>query len=205
VTVRARNDSHASLIAYTRKAGHWRKTLGPIPAVVGKHGITLNKHEGDLKSPAGIFYLGPGFGSAKKPAGAKLPYTRTSKNDYWIDDPSSADYNRWVTYAGDPDARWKSYERLLIPAYRYAVVIRYNMYPVIKGRGSAIFLHLWPGPDGSTVGCTAVSEQNLLALMKWFDPIENPVIIQGAAVQLKALAHSTPNPRSSLTKRPTDE
>lgn len=188
VTVRAADKPRASLVAYAFKRGHWKKVIGKIPAVVGRGGITLDKHEGDLKSPTGIFYLGRAFGSAPKPAGVDMPYTRTTKNDYWIDDTTSPDYNKWVRYTGDPDARWKSYERLLVPAYQYMIVIRYNMNPIRKGRGSAIFFHIWPGPDGSTVGCTAISKAHLVELLKWLEPDKRPVIIQGTVAQLKTIA-----------------
>lgn len=188
VTARASDEPRASLATYTFDGDHWEKTMEPVGAVLGKRGISLHKREGDMKSPAGIFYIGRGFGSAAKPDGVTLPYTRTTKYDYWIDDPASADYNRWETYFGNPDKQWKSYERLRIPAYEYAAVIRYNMEPIKKGRGSAIFFHIWPGPDGFTAGCTAVSKENVLKVLRWLDPAKRPVIIQGTVGQLKTLA-----------------
>ncbi|HET7307686.1 MAG TPA: L,D-transpeptidase family protein [Gammaproteobacteria bacterium] len=188
VTVGAPDKPRASLAAYAFENGHWKRATGKIAAVVGRRGITLDKHEGDLKSPAGIFYLGRAFGSGPKPDGVDMPYTRTTKNDYWIDDTTSPDYNKWVRYAGDPDARWKSYERLRVPAYQYMIVIRYNMHPIRKDRGSAIFFHIWPGPDGSTVGCTAISKALLVDLLKWLEPDKRPVIIQGTVAQLKTIA-----------------
>lgn len=187
-TVAAPDKPRASLSTWTFASGHWQRTLGPIGAVVGKNGISLHKREGDMKSPAGIFYIGRSFGSAPRPAGDDMPYTRTTRYDYWVDDATSPDYNRWVTYYRDPDARWKSFERLKIPAYEYAAVIQYNTDPIVKGRGSAIFFHIWPGPDGSTAGCTAVSRQNVLKVLRWMDPAKQPLIIQGTVAQLKTLA-----------------
>lgn len=163
--------------------------MGPMGAVLGERGISLHKREGDMKSPAGIFHIGRSFGSATRPAGIKLPFTRTTPYDYWVDDATSADYNRWETDFGNPDTRWKSYERLRIPAYEYAAVIRYNMDPIRKGQGSAIFLHIWPGPDGHTAGCTAISKGHLLKVLRWLDPAQRPVIIQGTVAQLKVLAN----------------
>lgn len=188
VTAEAADEPRASLVAYAFAAGHWEKVMGPVPAVLGKKGISLHSREGDMKSPAGMFYMGRGFGSGAEPDGVKLPFTRTTKYDYWVDDMASDDYNRWETYYGDPDKRWKSYERLKIPAYEYAMVIRYNMSPIKKGRGSAIFFHIWPGQDGFTAGCTAVSRENVVKVMQWLDPAKRPVIIQGTAAQLKSLA-----------------
>ncbi|HET7267687.1 MAG TPA: L,D-transpeptidase family protein [Oleiagrimonas sp.] len=192
VTVDAQDGPRARLSTYAYQSGHWSQVMGPVPAVVGKNGTSLHKHEGDMKSPAGIFRMGRAFGSKPEPNGVSLPYTRTTRYDYWVDDASSPDYNRWETWYGDPDQRWKSFERLRIPAYTYAAVIEYNTDPIRKGAGSAIFFHIWPGPDGHTAGCTAVSKQNVLKVLRWLDPARHPVIIQGSAEQLTALAHGKP-------------
>ena len=69
-----------------------------------------------------------------------LYHTKTTNNDYWIDDVSFPDYNKWVTYEGNPDEKWNSYERLRISDYKYAVVINYNTSNIQPGKGSAIFL-----------------------------------------------------------------
>lgn len=188
VTARSADSPRASLTAYSYEAGHWKKVIGPFGAVLGKAGISLHKREGDMKSPAGMFPIGRGFGSASKPAGVTLPFTQTTDHDYWVDDTGSKDYNQWETYAGDPDTKWKSYERLRIPAYQYAAVIRYNVDPIRKGQGSAIFFHIWPGPDGHTSGCTATSKPHVLEVLRWADPERHPVIIQGTKQQLQTLA-----------------
>jgi len=189
VVVRAasESDSHAVLARYEMTGGVWHRVGAPIPAVLGVSGITLDKREGDGKSPAGIFRFGRAFGSAPAPADLHMPYTRTTRYDYWVDDPQSTDYNRWTTTFGDPHQLWRSFEKLDIPAYRYAAVIDYNTRPIVPGRGSAIFLHVWPGPDGHTVGCTAIAEKQLVILLRWLNPAKRPVIVQGTATQLGQL------------------
>lgn len=190
IVVRARSadDSHAVLTRYEKRGDGWRRVGNPVPAVLGESGITLDKKEGDGKSPAGTFLLGRAFGTEQAPLGIHMPYTRTTQYDFWVDDPTSADYNRWVTTFQDPHQYWRSFEKLAIPAYGYAVVIDYNVEPIVPGRGSAIFLHIWPGPDGHTVGCTAIAKQQLIVLLDWLDPTQRPVIIQGTAAQLERLA-----------------
>jgi L,D-peptidoglycan transpeptidase YkuD (ErfK/YbiS/YcfS/YnhG family) len=42
------------------------------------------------------------------------------------------------------------------------------------GKGSAIFLHIWSGPDGSTAGCVALDEANLLTILQWLDKAKQP-------------------------------
>jgi L,D-peptidoglycan transpeptidase YkuD (ErfK/YbiS/YcfS/YnhG family) len=44
----------------------------------------------------------------------------------------------------------------------------------IVGKGSAIFLHIWSGPNGSTAGCVALDEINLLSILQWLDKAKQP-------------------------------
>lgn len=91
-----------------------------------------------------------------------------------MDDPDSPLYNRWVESG---DIKWKSAERLADypQAYKYAVVINYNMSPTVPGKGSAIFLHCMTG--SYTAGCVAVPENDMALILKWLDPAKAPVII----------------------------
>ncbi|MBN6186261.1 L,D-transpeptidase family protein [Aneurinibacillus sp. BA2021] len=180
----------AYLEALEKVNGVWVPVLDPLPAVVGRHGYVRPeaKKEGDASSPAGMYALGTAFGTAPKPAGVRMPYRVATRRDYWVDDASSPDYNTWVHYEGNPRKRWRSFERLAIPLYKYALVIRYNDEPVIPGKGSAIFMHIWRGPASYTAGCVALSESNLLALLRWLDPDKSPVIVQGPAAFLSSFA-----------------
>ncbi|USB33061.1 L,D-transpeptidase family protein [Paenibacillus sp. YPG26] len=172
----ARGSSFKGTLSLREKLnGEWKTTLSGIPVVLGKNGIGKLR-EGDGKTPTGTFPIGHAFGTAAKPAGLKLTYALAGKQDYWVDDAASADYNKWVHYAGNPASRWKSFERLYIPQYKYAVVIRYNDNPIVKGKGSAIFMHIWRSQDKPTAGCVAMSEGNLLKLMGKLDPKQSPVI-----------------------------
>jgi L,D-peptidoglycan transpeptidase YkuD (ErfK/YbiS/YcfS/YnhG family) len=171
----------ANLQAFEKRNGIWEATTATMNAVVGKHGFTLPEHkkEGDSKSPAGIYKLGTAFGTAEKPSGLAWPYRKATRCDYWVDDPTSSDYNTWVHYTGQPKKRWKSFERLAITPYKYALVIQYNDDPIVPGKGSAIFMHIWRGPASYTAGCVALPEKNLLSLLRWLDPQKHPVIVQG--------------------------
>ncbi|MFT9848569.1 L,D-transpeptidase family protein [Aneurinibacillus sp. REN35] len=173
----------ARLETFEKVNGTWLPALHSMPAVVGKNGYALSsdKKEGDASSPAGMYKLGTAFGTAPKPTGVRIPYRPVTRQDYWIDDKSSPDYNTWVHHEGDPRKRWKTFERLAIPLYKYALVIRYNDEPVLPGKGSAIFMHIWRGPASYTAGCVALSETNLLAVLRWLDPDKSPFILQGPA------------------------
>ncbi|MNB79829.1 L,D-transpeptidase catalytic domain [compost metagenome] len=163
-----------------KRDGKWITILSGIPVTLGSGGIGKTK-EGDKRTPSGVYPLGEAFGSAASPDGLNIPYTTTGSSDYWIDDSASAEYNQRVTYTRDPNKRWSSYERLLHPLYKYAIVLKYNEDPIIPGKGSAIFLHVWKGAGQPTAGCIAMSESNLLKLMKLLDASLSPAIAIGTA------------------------
>ena len=168
----------AVLVALERKDRNWVVKDNPVEAGIGKNGFAppLNKLEGDGKSPTGIFRLGKLF-TYEKQVNTLLEYQQTTKEDKWIDDPNSKDYNTFIR--GSTNA--KSYENLLLKsdAYKYCMVIEYNTNPVIKGKGSAIFFHLGIKKPYFTAGCVAINENNMKLIVNWLDPKRNPTIIMG--------------------------
>ncbi|CAK6479025.1 L,D-transpeptidase family protein [Peribacillus castrilensis] len=186
-TGKSMSDTKVTIQTYEKKQGEWRRALKKMEGVIGKNGFTKSKKEGDGKSPVGIYSFGTAFGSETKPAGMKMSYKKTTKYDYWIDDQTSRDYNKWKTYKGNPSVKWKSFERMNHELYRYGAVINYNTDPIIKGKGSAIFLHIWRGDTKPTAGCTATAERNVLSLLKWMDPVQKPHIVMGTNDSLKSV------------------
>ncbi|WP_226529264.1 L,D-transpeptidase family protein [Metabacillus niabensis] len=168
----------AKLSVYEKTGDTWSRTLSSN-AVLGKNGSTSKKREGDGKTPIGLFPLRTAFGTSSKPTNVTYPYKKTTSNDYWVDDTSSADYNKWVTYKGNPASKWMSYEKLAIPLYKYAVAIGYNDDPIVKGKGSAIFLHVWRSSTSPTLGCVAIPESNLVKVLKELNSDKNPHILIG--------------------------
>lgn len=141
----------------------WIKKIS-VDGYVGKNGITDNKKEGDGKTPAGLYDLGNAFGIESNP-GTKLSYRKINNNDYWVDDPNSKYYNKWVDIR-NVKKDWNSAEHLYAykKAYKYGIVINYNMNPIVPGNGSAIFLH--NSTDGPTSGCVSIPESSLVGIMK---------------------------------------
>jgi L,D-peptidoglycan transpeptidase YkuD (ErfK/YbiS/YcfS/YnhG family) len=152
----------------------WKQVEGPIRCVIGRNRLALagQKREGDGRTPSGTFRIGTAFGS-EATIDTKLNYRLATADDFWVDDPASPEYNRWVH--GKPEG--KSFEKLLIDYYRYAAVIEYNTDPVVPGKGSAIFLHVWEGEHTPTSGCVAVQEADMKHLLAWLDKRKNPVIV----------------------------
>jgi L,D-peptidoglycan transpeptidase YkuD (ErfK/YbiS/YcfS/YnhG family) len=177
-------DTTATLTAYQRGPDGWSQVFGPETAEVGEDGFAPpgEKVEGDLKTPSGSFGFGFFFGIYSDP-GVSFPWRPIDPIDVWDDDPSSALYNQWVDEATqgaaaagvDPEPMDDP------PFYDYGAVIDYNTDPVshVPPDGSAIFFHYSTGP---TVGCVALPEiSELLAVLRWLNPADNPRIIMGTA------------------------
>lgn len=91
-----------------------------------------------------------------------LPVRATKVGDGWCDDPSDRNYNRGVEhpYPASAERMWRE-DRL----YDIAVVLGFNDHPRVRGRGSAIFLHV-AGPGLlATEGCVALSRADLVQVL----------------------------------------
>lgn len=154
------------------KDGDWNTYLSSS-GIVGKNGVNKTSAEGDGCTPEGMFPLGTAFGTDEM-SGLNVEYRQISNISYWVDDSSSPLYNQWVESS---DIEWKSAEHLIDypDCYHYGVVINYNMSPVIPGKGSAIFLHCAVGTY--TEGCVAVSENDMVSILKWLNSSCDPHII----------------------------
>lgn len=176
IVVTPKTDTTAELNAYQKSGAKWvRASFSPIPVVVGKNGIIRpqDKFEGDKKTPAGLYPLGTAFGNL--PLNISYPYRRTTIEDKFIDDAKNPDYNHWVS--GETNAA--SYEEMLREdgIYNIGIVVDYNMNPVVPGKGSAIFVHIWYGSHTPTTGCVAMDETNLRKLVIWLNKEDKPYIL----------------------------
>jgi L,D-peptidoglycan transpeptidase YkuD (ErfK/YbiS/YcfS/YnhG family) len=157
-------------------SGGWKAVQGPMPCTIGNKGFAPpgDKREGDGRTPSGVYRIGMAFGY-ERTIDTKLDYKDSGADDFWVDDPDSPQYNRRTK--GAPAA--KSFEKLRRDddAYKYAAVIEYNTDPVVPGKGSAIFLHVWAGPEKPTAGCVAVAQDEMVKLLSWFDKRRKPVIV----------------------------
>ena len=170
-------NSSAQLDLWETSGTSWVKKSSHT-AVVGKNGLASanEKSEGDNKTPRGTYALGPAFGYASR-QNTKMDYRQLTDDDYWVDDPRSSQYNRWVK--GRPAAN--SYEKLKRSdqLHQLGIVILYNTDPVVAGKGSAIFLHVWREYNIGTAGGVAVSLGALQEILQWLEPSKHPHIVIG--------------------------
>lgn len=188
ILVNNTDSSSVRVIIYTLERGPdgWRVVLGPIKGNIGWNGFAAlgMKKEGDGKTPGGIYPLGIVFGYAPS-MDTRMPYRQATSYDFWVDDVTSPFYNRWVT--GNVGAASVDKMRRDDDLYKYGIVIEYNTNPVIKGCGSAIFLHVWGGEGVPTAGCVAIAEEDIVKLIAWLDPEKKPVVMMGAEPELGRL------------------
>ena len=89
--------------------------------------------------------------------------SETKKNMGWCDDPKSKRYNKLIS---SPCSY--SYEQLFKREniYDIILVLNYNMYPIKKNKGSAIFIHVAKKDYKKTKGCVAIKKSDLLKILK---------------------------------------
>ncbi|MEU6403330.1 L,D-transpeptidase family protein [Streptomyces sp. NPDC046985] len=160
----------STLVLYEKHGSQWQQA-GSWAAHNGKRGWTTDHHEGDERSPVGVFSLSDAGGYLENP-GALLPYTQ--------------DEDAFVTpYSGD-DAHLHDFD--------YVIAVNYNRVPGTRpddksrpqgqSKGGGIWLHLDHG-DG-TLGCVSVPESAMEYLLRTLNPKSKPVVVMGDRADLKA-------------------
>ena len=140
---------------------------------IGRNGISDNHIEGDGTTPSGFYDLGFAFGINENP-GTALEYRVLTPDHYWVSDPESSYYNQWVDHTHGYDVNKAEHLCAYTHNYTYSIVIEYNMPDAVPFAGSAIFLHCGSMP---TSGCVAVSENNVIDILKWLKPGAKIIIV----------------------------
>ncbi|MEU6120219.1 hypothetical protein ABZ840_37465 [Streptomyces sp. NPDC047117] len=136
----------------------------------GKRGWALDHHEGDKRSPVGVYSLSDAGGVLPDP-GAKLPYTATA--------------------AFTPPSYWAKKTR---HDFDYVIAIDYNRdkgvspldpaRPEGQSKGGSIWLHMDHG--SGTSGCVSIPKSGMRYLLRTLDPAQHPVVVMGDKADLKA-------------------
>jgi L,D-peptidoglycan transpeptidase YkuD (ErfK/YbiS/YcfS/YnhG family) len=135
-----------------------------MSCALGKGGVKVDKVEGDGATPAAILPLRRVLYRADRvhPPRCRVPIEPIAQNDGWCDDPLDKAYNRLIRlpYDAHHEALWRRDE-----IYDVVAVLGWNDAPVVKGRGSAIFLHLARQDYAPTEGCVALKLPDLERLL----------------------------------------
>lgn len=137
---------------------------GVRPAALGRTGIRALKREGDGGTPLGCFPVRQVFYRADRMVRPRtpLPLRAIRDDEGWCEDPADRNYNRLVRLPRRSKADHLRREDHL---YDLVLVLGYNDRPRVKGKGSAIFVHLARPGYAPTAGCIALSRHDLLMLL----------------------------------------
>ena len=128
-----------------------------VKCAVGKRGVNLKKKEGDFITPIGLYKIKYILYRKDriKQIPSKLRKIIIKKNMGWCDDPKSKQYNKLIKLPFS-----YGYEQLFKKEniYDIVLVLNYNMNPVKKDKGSAIFVHVAKKNYEKTRGCVAVKK-----------------------------------------------
>ncbi len=132
---------------------------------IGKRGIGNKKKEGDLITPKGIYkvkYVLYRKDRVKK-IKTKIKKIIIRKNMGWCDDVRSSQYNKLIKLPSNYSNE-KLYKKENI--YDIILVLNFNMSPIIKNKGSAIFIHVSKRNYKKTEGCIALKKMHLVKVLK---------------------------------------
>ena len=150
-----------------------------LPVRIGKAGVIdgAQGREGDSQTPLGTYKLRWGFYRADRlPAPrSQLTFRAIEPDDGWCDESGHPAYNRFVKLPCDArhETLWRE-----DGAYDVVLVISHNDSPPAAGLGSAVFIHAAQFDDRQTLGCIALSPDDIAALL--------PQLYAGQNVQITA-------------------
>ena len=136
---------------------------------LGRSGLARTKREGDGATPPGLWpvrriHYRPDR-VARPPV--TMPVRAITTDDGWCDDPNHPAYNTLVSLPFPA-----SHEVMARADHLYDLVLElgYNDDPPVRGRGSAIFLHLARPGFSPTEGCVAVAPATMRAILRALRP-----------------------------------
>ena len=146
------------------KSGYLKYKNLRFKCALGKAGIGKKKIEGDNITPKGTFKIVDIYYREDriKKLSSKFKLIKIKKKMGWCNDPKSEKYNKIINTPYN-----NSYEKLYRKdnAYDLILVLDYNMNPITKNKGSAIFIHVAKKKFKKTAGCIALKKGELIKLI----------------------------------------
>ena len=154
------------MIIVTNKVLKYKNFL--YKCAIGKNGITNNKIEGDKCTPSGIYSIEKIYYREDRLYMPELDFQiiPINKNSGWCDDIRSTYYNKFIKFPFSYSAEFLYREDDI---YNIICIISYNTNPIIKNKGSAIFLHVANTDYSETAGCLALKQNDLIELLQDID------------------------------------
>jgi len=147
-----------------KKTGYLKYKNFKFRCELGMVGIKKKIKEGDNITPKGIFKITKIYYRPDRIKKIKVPIKtiKIKKNIGWCDDPKSDYYNRQIKLPTK-----FGYEKLYRndKLYDLIAVLNYNLDPIIKNKGSAIFIHIANNSYKKTKGCIALKKNDLIKII----------------------------------------
>ena len=148
-----------------KKSGYLEYKNLKFRCALGKAGIKKKKKEGDNITPEGRFKIIRVYYRRDKIKNIStlIKKKEIKKKIGWCDDPVSSFYNKEIKLPSK-----FSHEKLYRKdnLYNLILVLNYNINPIIKNKGSAIFIHITGKNYEPTAGCIALKKRDLVELLK---------------------------------------
>jgi L,D-peptidoglycan transpeptidase YkuD (ErfK/YbiS/YcfS/YnhG family) len=147
------------------KSGYLKYKNFKFKCALGKAGIGKKGMEGDNITPEGVFRIVRIYyrKDRLKKLSSKFTLIEITKSMGWCDDPKSKKYNQPIRLP-TKYSHEILYRRDNI--YDLIIVLNYNMKPVIKNKGSAIFIHIAKKNYKKTLGCIALKKEDLIQILQ---------------------------------------
>ena len=147
------------------KSGHLNYKDLKFKCALGRAGVGEKRIEGDNITPKGTYKIIKIYYREDriKKISSKFKLIKIEKNMAWCNDPNSQKYNQLIKLPSK-----YTYERLFRKdnVYDLILVLNYNISPIIKNKGSAIFIHIAKKKYKKTAGCVGLKKSDLLKLIK---------------------------------------
>lgn len=147
------------------KSGHLKYKDFKFKCALGKAGVGKKKIEGDNITPKGTFSIIKIYYRSDriKKISSKYKLIKIIKTMGWCDDPKSKQYNQLIRLPNKYKHE-KLYRKDNI--YDLILVLNYNTRPILKNKGSAIFIHVATKNYKKTAGCIALKKEHLIRLVE---------------------------------------
>ena len=146
------------------KSGYLKYNDIKFKCALGKSGIRKKRTEGDNITPKGTFKIIKIYYRKDriKKINSVFKIIEIKKDMGWCDDPESKKYNQLIKLP----SKYR-HEKLFRNdrIYDLMIVLNYNMSPVIKNKGSAIFIHIAKNNYNKTKGCIALKKKDLIEIV----------------------------------------
>ncbi|OLN28624.1 hypothetical protein DVDV_1499 [Desulfovibrio sp. DV] len=183
----------------------WTEAGQPVPCQLGRKGLGVGrglwpglaggpaKHQGDGRTPAGLFALPAAFGYAgaetAAAAGVRLPYMAVTDRVSCITDPASPLFGRVVGPDERPEGGLRQ-DRMVRDdgANAWGVVIGHNNQSIDPEGGTCLFVNVRPAGGPPTGGSIGLASEQAAALAAWLDPGARPLLAVLPQAEYRSLA-----------------